>query len=142
MKILISVDSVESSKIILAEAAPFVKGFPDAEIHIFTVLDLAAVSVGHATVDKVLMDSFTHQGEEIQALARESFGGKAVTFSSEYGSPVDTILHKIDSLGCDLHIMGTHGRKGFDHLLMGSVASKVLRLSQCNTLVIPMRKKE
>jgi len=142
MKILISVDSAESSKIILAEAAPFIKGFPDAEVTIFTVMDLASIGVAEDTVHHQIMDGFKHMGDEIQAQARELFGGRAFTFSSELGGPVDTLLHKIETYGCDLHIMGTHGRKGFDHLLMGSVATKVLRLSQCNTLVIPMKKRD
>jgi len=140
MKVLISVDSLESSKIILSEAYPFIKGFPDAEIHIFTVLDLASQSVGHGAVDSVLMGDHKKQGDEITKVAAGIFGERPFTFSSEIGYPTDMILEKAQKLGCDLLVMGTHGRTGFDHLIIGSVAAKVLRLSQCNTLVIPMKK--
>jgi nucleotide-binding universal stress UspA family protein len=140
MKVLISVDSLESAKIILHEAYPFLKGFPDAEIHIFTVQDLASTSVGHETVDAIVRESHKHQNDEITKLATEVFGDRPFTFSSEIGYPTDVILEKAAAMPADLLVMGTHGRTGFDHLLIGSVAAKVLRLSQCNTLVIPMKK--
>lgn len=142
MKILISIDSGESSKIILEEAKPFLEGFPHAEIHIFTVLDMAAIAVGHDAADSLLMDALQKQANELVGVATKILGDRAFIFSSELGYPVDEILQKVESLNCDLLIMGTHGRTGFNHLIIGSVAEKVLRLAQCNTLVIPMKKKE
>ena len=37
---------------------------------------------------------------------------------------------------CDLIVMGTHGRTGLDHLLMGSVAERVVRQVPCPVLVV------
>ena len=39
-------------------------------------------------------------------------------------------------LGCDLIVMGTHGRTGLGRLLMGSVAEKVLRGADCPVLTV------
>jgi nucleotide-binding universal stress UspA family protein len=36
----------------------------------------------------------------------------------------------------DLLIMGTHGRKGLSHLLLGSVAEKVVRAAKCPVLTV------
>ncbi len=140
MKILISIDSGESSKYILEQALPFLKGFPDAEIHIFTVLDMATIAVGHDAADSLLMDSLQRQANELVNISSHILGTTGFIFSSEVGYPVDEILQKVESTQCDLLIMGTHARTGFDHLLIGSVAEKVLRLANCNTLVIPMKK--
>jgi nucleotide-binding universal stress UspA family protein len=37
---------------------------------------------------------------------------------------------------CDLIVLGTHGRSGLDHFLVGSVAEKVVRTSPIPTLVV------
>jgi nucleotide-binding universal stress UspA family protein len=46
------------------------------------------------------------------------------------------IVEMVSGLGCDLVVMGTHGRKGLQHLLMGSVAEKVMRLSPVPVLTV------
>ena len=38
----------------------------------------------------------------------------------------------------DLIVMGTHGRSGVSHLLIGSVAEKVVRKAECPVLVVPL----
>ena len=52
------------------------------------------------------------------------------------GSVPDCILAFAENQGVDLIVMGTHGRHGFDHLTMGSVAEKVLRKAHCPVLVV------
>jgi nucleotide-binding universal stress UspA family protein len=47
------------------------------------------------------------------------------------------ILAQAGALHADLLVMGTHGRSGFDHLLLGSVTEKVLRKAPCPVLVVP-----
>ena len=52
------------------------------------------------------------------------------------GDTVDEILKVIESEEIDLLIMGTHGRKGLDHTIFGSVAEKVVKKSPAPVLVI------
>jgi nucleotide-binding universal stress UspA family protein len=52
------------------------------------------------------------------------------------GDPVSEILLAAGDLGCDLIVMGTHGRTGLRRLLMGSVAEAVIRATPCLTLVV------
>lgn len=42
-------------------------------------------------------------------------------------SAAEAIVGTADELGCQLIVMGTHGRRGFKHLLLGSVAERVVR---------------
>jgi nucleotide-binding universal stress UspA family protein len=52
------------------------------------------------------------------------------------GDPDAEILKTIESEGIDLVIMGTHGRKGLEHTIFGSVAENVVRKSPVPVLVI------
>jgi nucleotide-binding universal stress UspA family protein len=53
------------------------------------------------------------------------------------GNAVRKIVHCAQEHSCDLVIMGTHGRSGFDRFLIGSVAEKVLMMSPCPVMVVP-----
>ncbi|MEX2115856.1 MAG: universal stress protein [Bacteroidota bacterium] len=53
-------------------------------------------------------------------------------------SPLVSILEAIDRLDVDLVVMTTHGRTGFNHALVGSVAEQVVRFSPVPVLVVKM----
>lgn len=141
MKVLICIDSGESAEIVLREAQTIIKGFPEAEIHLFTVIDMAVIAVGQDTDQTLMMDTLQREANSIMPTATHILGDRPIIFSSEVGYPVDEILKKVKDVGCDLLVLGTHGRTGFDHLLIGSVAEKVLRNCECNTLIVPMKNK-
>ena len=46
------------------------------------------------------------------------------------------VLEILDQLGCDLIVMGTHGRHGLRHLLLGSVTEDVVRRARCPVMVV------
>lgn len=52
---------------------------------------------------------------------------------------VDEILKRAADLPADVIVMGTHGRTGFDRLVLGSVAERVLVKATCPVLAIPHR---
>jgi nucleotide-binding universal stress UspA family protein len=52
------------------------------------------------------------------------------------GEGVPEILQQAEEIGADLIVMGTHGRTGLSRLLMGSVASEVLRKAQCPVVTV------
>ncbi len=51
------------------------------------------------------------------------------------GQPADTICDYATT-GFDLIVMGTHGRRGLSHALMGSVAERVVRKASCPVLTV------
>jgi len=71
--------------------------------------------------------------------ALDAAGGAALeaTLLAEAGDPVATIVDQAVGIPADLIVMGTHGRRGFDRLLLGSVAEKVLRKAPCPILTVP-----
>jgi len=52
------------------------------------------------------------------------------------GDPCTAILRVAQDNSCDLIVMGTHGRTGLNHLLMGSVAEHVVRRASCPVLTV------
>lgn len=52
------------------------------------------------------------------------------------GVPFVEIIQGARQHNADLIIMGTHGRTGFSHVMMGSQAEKVVRLAPCPVLTI------
>jgi nucleotide-binding universal stress UspA family protein len=52
-----------------------------------------------------------------------------------HGVPFQAIIDTATTQQVDLIIMGTHGRTGLTHVLLGSVAEKVVRLAPCPVLV-------
>jgi nucleotide-binding universal stress UspA family protein len=55
---------------------------------------------------------------------------------SSVGIPAEEIVRVAREEGADLIVMGTHGWTGFRHMLLGSVAEKVLRTADCPVLVV------
>ena len=53
------------------------------------------------------------------------------------GNPADEIVYHAKDEKADLIVIGTHGFTGWRHLIMGSVAEKVVRLAHCPVLTIP-----
>jgi len=58
-------------------------------------------------------------------------------FELSEGSAATEILARTTSTKPDLIVMGTHGRSGFEHLVLGSVTEKVLRKAACPVLSVP-----
>jgi nucleotide-binding universal stress UspA family protein len=61
-----------------------------------------------------------------------------MSVSVQHGDPVGTILIHAKSRGCDLIVLGTHNRTGFERLRSGSVAEQVTRRAACPVLVVPV----
>jgi nucleotide-binding universal stress UspA family protein len=56
------------------------------------------------------------------------------------GPPAETIVRVAGELAADLVVMSTHGRTGLQHVLLGSVAEKVVRLAPCAVLTVKYRR--
>ena len=65
-------------------------------------------------------------GLEVETLLHDLKGGRVA----------DAILQEVKSAGCDLIVIGTHGRRGFRRALLGSDAESVLRESLVPVLLV------
>jgi len=72
--------------------------------------------------------------DKIAGKLREA--GLKVKVHLKVGSPFLEILHTAQSENADLIVLGTHGRTGLAHVLMGSVAERVVQKAPCPVLTI------
>jgi nucleotide-binding universal stress UspA family protein len=71
--------------------------------------------------------------ESLQTLKRRAPWAKSAL---RVGTPWRQILDAQRALRADLIVMGTHGRRGINHALLGSVAEKVVRFSEVPVLTV------
>jgi len=87
-----------------------------------------------------LFEEGTHVvGDALQRMKRDGIaGGTRIIEVDPVGDDIaHGILRAATELKADLVVMGTHGRRGFRRLVLGSVAEGFLRLAQCPVLLIP-----
>jgi nucleotide-binding universal stress UspA family protein len=71
----------------------------------------------------------------LRDLVGETFAG-AWQVAVAVGHPAEAIVHVARERNADLIVMGTHGRTGLQHVLLGSVAEKVVRLAPCPVMTV------
>jgi nucleotide-binding universal stress UspA family protein len=135
-KVLVPVDFSENSQKIL-EAAGYFSGMCKAELHVVFIVqsfdDYSGFFVPHMPVAKF-------EEEMVQAAEQkmEKFltGHKSVKAKVLVGDVAEEIIRHAEESSMDLIIMGTHGYKGLEKVMFGSVAEKVVRSSPCPVLTI------
>jgi nucleotide-binding universal stress UspA family protein len=141
-RILCPVDFSEFSRHALDHAAVLARWYA-AEI---TVVHVCSTPVAVPAVPyggPVLVEPVALTVERRAELRREleqfvrpvAASGIPLSLQVVEGSSVDEIVAGAES--ADLIVMGTHGRSGFERLLLGSVAEKVLRKAPCPVLTVP-----
>jgi universal stress protein A len=143
-KILVPTDFSPTSTRALAEAQVFAAAF-GASIDLLYVWSAPALVAPESVITGVGINeqpllewirlSATEHLAKFEAEARQA--GIAVHSSlCESGDPATTIVERATSGGYDLLVLGTHGRTGLSHLIMGSVAEKVVRRAPCPVLTV------
>jgi nucleotide-binding universal stress UspA family protein len=66
----------------------------------------------------------------------EGLGAPSVTATTAIGEPAAEIVGYAKEHAIDLLVLGTHGRSGLEHALMGSVAERVVRRARCPVLTV------
>ncbi len=79
--------------------------------------------------------------EQWKKVAPASYAGPSPKLMTVSGSPAAEICDFADSVKADLIVIGTHGRTGLGHLLIGSVAENVVRHAPCAVLTVRLPQK-
>ncbi len=135
-RILVAVDGSDTSQLALQEAVNLTRE-SGGQLRIVHVVDEVTFDLYQEVVDPgEIQKAITKSGEAILSKAQiavRAAGVKAETRLLEIeklGRRVpDMIAQEADAWPADLIVIGTHGRHGFNHLLMGSVAEGVVRIA-------------
>lgn len=127
-EILVATDGSEQSERILEHAIELASKL-GATLHGLYVVDRSGIQTTSADMREALVEEFEETGEraldDVRSAA-EADDVDVVTQMSE-GRPFEEISDYANDNDLDLIVMGTHGRSGLQHILMGSVAEKVIR---------------
>jgi universal stress protein E len=75
--------------------------------------------------------------EELKRFAERNLPGVRLERQVRSGMPWEQILFEANEKKADLLVLGTHGHSGLERLLLGSVATDVLREARCSVLIVP-----
>jgi nucleotide-binding universal stress UspA family protein len=106
-------------------------------LNVVDITSLVSNSASGGEADTEIIKIFNEKANEIiEGVCRRYNYPNASGIVVE-GVPREVILSMAKSKKADLIIMGTHGRTGLNHLLMGSVAEYVIRHSGIPVMVVP-----
>ena len=139
-RILVPTDFSATSARALEYAGVLAKAF-GASLHLLHVvafpLGTTATPEGYWIEFSGLRQQMREDGErQIAELAAKLPGIKVATEVLDGQSPASVITKAATDHGAQLIVMGTHGHGGLTHLLLGSVAERVVRTAPCPVLTV------
>jgi nucleotide-binding universal stress UspA family protein len=141
-RILVPVDGSETSNTGMEEALKLARD-GSARIRLVHVVDdTLAFSSPEGTSVNYVLDAMRKMGRDALATAanrvrRAKLEAETELVEDSTGRVADAIVEQAKRWRADLIVMGTHGRRGFNRLLIGSNAELVVRHSAIPVLLVP-----
>ena len=145
-KILVPVDYSECSQAALAQAVAFAltSGASVDVVHVWDrpqyVSDTVMVTTAEGSKRSLVEMIRENAEQEMSTFLKTAKVPPTVPLTHRLlsGEPVTTLLKELRSRDHDLVVVGTHGRTGLTHVLLGSVAERLVRLSPVPVLSVPL----
>lgn len=113
-----------------------------AELHVLHIvsdllLTMPQKAAGLVISPDILADIVNSADEEIQKIPPADCASQMrVVRTVRVGSTYDTIVQYAKDNAIDMIVIGTHGRTGLRHVLLGSVAERVVQHAPCSVLTV------
>ncbi|WP_203621654.1 universal stress protein [Apilactobacillus nanyangensis] len=137
-QIMIPIDGSKNSKLAFNKSIEVAK-HNDADLHIVHVIDTRSFT-NLANFDSSMLDDVTSRVKsslEKYLKKAQDAGINNVDYTIEYGAPKSIISRDlVDRFDTDLIIIGANGQSAAERLLIGSVASYVTRVAECDVLIV------
>jgi len=135
-KILIALDATDADETILRHVAALAQSFGSTLVLLHVADGWAARLFGADAVSREITEDRAYLEEVRRRLSAE---GLAVEAELAYGEPADEIVKWVESRGCDLVAMSTHGHRFVSDLLYGSTADTVRHRVEVPVLLLKAR---
>ena len=138
-RILVPTDLSEASMPALKLATEFGKAFQAELVLLFVVEplymsgDILSAGAVASVVEAQNKTARAHLAREVARLGKRGVRARSIIVE---GTTAATIVERARKGSADLIIIGTHGRTGFSHVFMGSVAERVVRTAGCPVLTV------
>lgn len=143
-KILVPIDFSDFNQTVIAKALDYAK-LTQADVFLIHVatLDLGVIvsETGFTYLPELEDTALKEEAEQLEILQKE-IQGKGFNCQTiiKQGIPADIILDEANSISADLIVIGSLGHNTLYNILIGSVASEVIKNSKIPLLVIPKAK--
>jgi nucleotide-binding universal stress UspA family protein len=135
MKILIGVDDSSFSQIAVEEIARRLWA-PGTEVKILSVIETSFNATGEEAVSENPFKVARASVDNATAVLRRSGNKFEIAGDIIEGSPKRVILDVAESWEADLIVVGSHGRRGLDRFLLGSVSQAVALHAACSVEIV------
>jgi nucleotide-binding universal stress UspA family protein len=143
MKVLLAIDdskfSEAATQALIAQTKP-----SETEVRVLHVIEsfLFLYEGGYVVDWKPAIDELRKEGEALLAQTAQALrnAGFQVTTAIEEGHPKSVIVDFAAKWPADLIVVGSHGRKGLDRFLLGSVSEAVVRHAPCSVQIVRIPK--
>jgi len=129
-KILCAVDFSDSSRIVAEYAATFAQSLGAQVVVLYVAPSLTQYVGFHvppSSIESFVGGIVDGAEQTMEKFIEEHFKGLSATGKVTTGYAAEEILTVAQENSADMIVMGTHGRKGIDRILFGSVAEKVVK---------------
>ncbi len=138
-KLLVPTDFSEYSQFALKYAAAFAEGFT-AKVYVMHVHEpypQGAVFEGMVYDSELVAKAEAKARGDLDAVVAQ-LTARQIQAEPVFatGRPYIQIVRQAEKLEVDLIVLATHGRRGVSHLVFGSNAEKIVRLSPCPVLTV------
>ena len=140
-RVLYASDFSAASRRAFAAAVTMAKSL-DAKLTIVYVLAPVGLTVHEQYLDAVTLDQLDKQARQWIARQLDKLAGNATragvraTTLLREGDPAEQIVRAGRSTQADLIVVGTHGRRGFPKVFLGSVAERVVVMAPCPVVTV------
>lgn len=120
----------------------------DAQLHVIHVIHKMAVEVpdfGMGLAFPGYLENIPETKKKLSDKAQEQLAKELeenwkashrATYSIRFGVPDEEIVEYANSNNVDMIVIGTHGRSGLPHILLGSVAERVIHRASCPVVTV------